>query len=127
MQKDKKMVARAEKAVDDVSEVRDMAEDLNNAMSELANHGGNDIDEDELAEELEAMMESAADAPVDLEDEAEFAPEPSAEKMKLNGNGTKQSSSALSALKLPSVPKGKRKEEKNKLLEHDGAVEVAVM
>jgi hypothetical protein len=127
MQKDKRMVARAEKAVDDVAEVKDMADDLNAAFVELANHGGNDIDEDELAEELEAMMESAADAPVDLDDEGEFAQEPASEKKKLNGNGIKQSTSALSAMKLPSVPKAKRvKEEKSKLLEDDGAVQ-AVM
>lgn len=127
MKKDTKIVARAEKAVDDMAEVRDQAEDLNAAMSELANHGGNDIDEDELAEELEAMMKSAADAPVDIEDEGEFAQEPASEKKKLNGNGIKQSTSALSALKLPSVPKGKRKEEKSKLLENDGAMQAAVM
>ena len=127
MKKDTKIVARAEKAVDDMAEVRDQAEDLNAAMSELANQGPNDIDEDELMEELEAMMESAADAPVDIEDEGEFAQEPASEKKKLNGNGIKQSTSALSALKLPSVPKGKRKEEKSKLLADDGAVGVAVM
>ena len=126
MKKDTKIVARAEKAVDDMAEVRDQAEDLNAAMSELANHGG-DIDEDELEEELDAMLASAADAPVDLEDEAEFAPDPSAEKMKLNGNGSKHTAGAMSGLKLPSVPKSKRKEERSKLLEDDGAVGVAVM
>jgi hypothetical protein len=126
MQKDKKMVQRAEKAVDDVSEVRDMAEDLNNAMSELANYGGNDIDEDELADELEAMMESAADSSsVDIHDEAEFAQEGKAERVKLNGSSSSKSSSsssALSAIRLPSVPKSrKQKEEKSGLLAADAA------
>ena len=130
MQKDKKMVQRAEKAVDDVSEVRDMAEDLNNAMSELANYGGNDIDEDELADELEAMMESAAaSSSVDINDEAEFAQEGKAERVKLNGSSSSSSSkpssssSALSAIRLPSVPKGnrKQKEEKSGLLASDSA------
>ena len=128
MQKDKKLVARAERAVDDAVEVRDMAEDLNNAMSELANHSNADFDDEELQEELEAMMEgSVSVGAVDIEDEAEFAAEP--EKKKLNGPGMKSSSatsSALSAMRLPSVPKKKAKEEKSGLLSDDGAAAVAV-
>lgn len=119
MQKDKKMVARAERAVDDAVEVRDMADDLNNAMSELANHNNTDFDDDDLQEELEAMLEgSLAVGGVDIEDEGEFAAEP--EKKRLNG------SAALSAVKLPSVPKRKMKEEKSGLLSDDGAAAHAV-
>lgn len=126
MQKDKKLVARAEKAVDDVSEVRDMAEDLNNAMSELANHGSNDIDEDDLMEELEAMANSGKASEASVDDEDEFAAEPSqtSETKRLNGSGSKtfgSASNALQALKLPSVPKKQAKEEKNSLLAQDSA------
>lgn len=137
MQKDKKMVARAEKAVDDVSEVRDMAEDLNAAMNELANHGANDIDEDELLEELEVMMDQT-DAAVDVDDESEFAASSINEKRKLTGNGVgvattgstvSATSSTLASLKLPSVPRRKAvlREEKSSLLENDGAGMVGVM
>lgn len=136
MQKDKKMVARAEKAVDDVSEVRDMAEDLNAAMNELANHGANDIDEDELLEELEVMMDQT-DAAVDVDDESEFAASSINEKRKLTGNGVgvattgstvSATSSTLASLKLPSVPRRKAvQEEKSSLLENDGAGMVGVM
>ena len=137
MQKDKKMVARAEKAVDDVSEVRDMAEDLNAAMNELANHGANDIDEDELLEELEVMMDQT-DSAVDVDDESEFAASSITEKRKLTGNGVgvattgstvSATSSTLAALKLPSVPRRKavQREEKSSLLENDGAGMVGVM
>ena len=119
MQKDKKMVARAERAVDDAVEVRDMADDLNNAMSELANHNNADFDDDDLQEELEAMIEgSLAVGSVDIEDEGEFAAEP--ERKRLNG------SAALSAVRLPSVPKRKAKEEKSGLLSDDGAAAHAV-
>ena len=55
---------------------------------------------------------------VDIEDECEFAAEP--EKKRLNG------STALSAVKLPSVPKRKAKEEKSSLLSDDGAAAHAV-
>ena len=136
MQKDKKMVARAEKAVDDVSEVRDMAEDLNAAMNELANHGANDIDEDELLEELEVMMDQT-DSAVDVDDESEFAASSINEKRKLTGNGVgvaatgstvSATSSTLASLKLPSVPRRKAvQEEKSSLLENDGAGMVGVM
>lgn len=123
MQKDKKLVARAEKAVDDVSEVRDMADDLNNAMSELANHGTNDFDDDDLAEELEAMVGAvAAEGSVDVDDEAEFTA--ASEKKNLNGKGSKAASmtaSALSSMKLPSVPRMSVKEEKSGLLAADSA------
>lgn len=125
MQKDKKLVSRAEKAVDDVSEVRDMADDLNNAMSELANHGSNDIDEDDLAEELEAMLEGSINSnQVDIDDEAEFAPDvqKKSERTKLTGKNN-----ASSIMKLPSVPKKKKREEKSGLLEADSAVQATPM
>lgn len=124
MKKDTKIVARAEKAVDDMAEVRDQADDLNAAMSELANQGPNDIDEDELLEELEAMMESAEDskqADAQSEDEAEFA----SEKKKLSSKAASAASSAAK-LSLPSVPRRKVKEEKKSLLADDGAVGVAI-
>ena len=93
-------------------------------MSELANQGPNDIDEDELLEELEAMMESAEDskqADAQSEDEAEFA----SEKKKLSSKAASAASSAAK-LSLPSVPRRKVKEEKKSLLADDGGVGVAV-
>ena len=118
MQKDKKMVARAEKAVDDAVEVRDMAADLNSALGELAHGGSNEIDEDDLEEELEAMLYSV-DAAVDVNDSDEFAEE----REGLKGvKGLNQKQTKVVRINLPSVPSRKTaKEERGSLLADDSA------
>lgn len=55
MKADGKMLSKAEKAIDDASEARDMANDLNGVMSEFAQNGTDALDEDELIAELESM------------------------------------------------------------------------
>ncbi len=53
MKKQKKLLSNAEAAVDDAIEVKDLSNDLNAVFTEFAT---NDVDEDELMGELEAMM-----------------------------------------------------------------------
>ena len=60
MKGQKKLLKSAESAVDDASEARDMAEDLSNVMSEFAQSSGGTEDEDELMDELNAMMAEPA-------------------------------------------------------------------
>ena len=55
MKADGKMLSKAERAIDDASEARDMATDLNGVMAEFAHSGAGDVDEDDLVAELEAM------------------------------------------------------------------------
>lgn len=55
MKKHKRLLTSAENAVDQASEHRDMARDLETVMGEFG-QGAQDVDEDELIEELEAMM-----------------------------------------------------------------------
>ena len=55
MKADGKMLSKAEKAIDDASEARDMATDLNGVMAEFARNGTDALDEDDLLAELESM------------------------------------------------------------------------
>jgi len=61
MKADGKMLSKAERAIDDASEARDMATDLNGVMAEFAHSGAGDVGEEDLVAELEAM--AAADEP----------------------------------------------------------------
>lgn len=58
---DGKMLTRAEKAIDDASEARDMASDLNSVVAEFATAGS--VDDDDLAAELESMLDAVNDVP----------------------------------------------------------------
>ena len=55
MKKDKKLLERAESAVEGVSEMKDLSEDLTHAMEGLAGVTSVEMDEDELMNELSAM------------------------------------------------------------------------
>lgn len=55
MKKHKRLLTSAEDAVDQASEHRDMARDLETVMGEFG-QGAQDVNEDELIEELEAMI-----------------------------------------------------------------------
>lgn len=128
MKGSKAMVSRAEKAVDDVQEVRDMAEDLNTAISELTSTS-NDVDDDELQMELEAMVEGLREEEVEVgergggrgkgkgvDDEEED------ERKTLNSVASSSSSSSVSSRlmkNLPSVPRKKAVIEKAALLQND--------
>ena len=63
MKADGKMLGKAEKAIDDASDARDMATDLNQVMAEFAANGQGDVDEDELMAELEAMIDNEPPPP----------------------------------------------------------------
>lgn len=56
MKGQKKLLKSAESAVDDASDARDMADDLSNVMAEFAQNGGGNEGEDELMNELSAML-----------------------------------------------------------------------
>ena len=56
MKKDKKMLSKAEDAVDNAQEMRDMHEDLAQVMEGLGNGMNADLDDDDLMAELEGMM-----------------------------------------------------------------------
>ena len=52
----KEMLKKAETAIDDATEARDMAEDLNGVMTEFATSATHDVDEDDLLAELRELM-----------------------------------------------------------------------
>lgn len=58
IKKDKKLLKRAEDALDGATEVRDLADDLNGVMNDFAaSSGPGDVDDDDLLEELQSMMD----------------------------------------------------------------------
>ena len=68
MKKDAKALGKAETAIEDAQEARDMATDLNQVMAEFAGNGTQELDEDELLAELEGMAaEEPEPPPVDAE------------------------------------------------------------
>ena len=69
MKADGKMLSKAEAAIDDATEARDMASDLNGVMAEFASTGAGDVDDDDLMAELEAMVDSEPPPPADKEAE----------------------------------------------------------
>ena len=56
MKSDSKALGKAEAAIDDASEARDMANDLSQVMAEFAANGQGAEDEDELLAELDALV-----------------------------------------------------------------------
>lgn len=69
MKADGKMLSKAERAIDDASDARDMATDLNQVMAEFASNGAGDVDDDDLIAELEAMADNEPPPPADKEAE----------------------------------------------------------
>ena len=69
MKADGKMLSKAEAAIDDATEARDMASDLNGVMAEFAQNGTGDADDEDLEAELMAMIDSVPPPPVDVEAE----------------------------------------------------------
>ena len=69
MKKDAKALGKAETAIEDAQEARDMASDLNQVMAEFAGNGTEALDEDELLAELEGMVaeDTGPPPPVDAE------------------------------------------------------------
>jgi len=63
MKADGKMLSKAEKAIDDASDARDMATDLNQVMAEFAANGAGDADDDDLLAELESMADNEPPPP----------------------------------------------------------------
>ena len=59
LRKDKKLLKRAEDALEDATEVRDMADDLNGVMNEFATSAVPEADDDDLLLELQSMASAA--------------------------------------------------------------------
>ena len=70
MKKDAKALGKAETAIEEAQEARDMATDLNQVMAEFAGGGTQELDEDELMAELEGMVAEEADPPPPVDAEA---------------------------------------------------------
>lgn len=115
----KKLVQNAEAAVDDAQEVRDMAEDLSNALSELgATENG---DDEELMLELKSMVDddppnTIADVDISLSDDADDARQQ--EITRLEARIARWDEAEAVRQSMPSAPKTKKtaKEEREGLL-----------
>lgn len=122
MKKDAKALGKAETAIADAEEARDMATDLNQVMADFAGNGTQEQDEDELMAELEGMAaEEPEPPPVDAEaaasarlaEIAELEAKLAARKMqKETSEAHRQAVHAMLT-----APKSKKKEEKAGLLE----------
>ncbi len=81
MKQNKDMLKKAETAIDDATEARDMADDLNGVMTEFATTGGGDIDEDDLLAELQELAASTEEpAPAKIGASSSQEPQHSAVK-----------------------------------------------
>lgn len=122
MKADGKMLGKAEKAIDDASDARDMAADLNQVMAEFAANGAGDVDDDDLMAELDAMVDNEPPPPVDAEAEKQAEIE-RLEAQIAERQRTKEAQAALAA--MPAAPtdtpvaqskKEKKREERAGLL-----------
>ena len=128
MKKDAKALGKAETAIEEAQEARDMATDLNQVMAEFAGGGTQELDEDELMAELEGMVAEEADPPPPVDAEAaasarlaEIADlEAKLAARKLQKETTTLHSAAVAAMPVAPKANAKRaakKEEKAGLLE----------
>ena len=70
MKKDAKALGKAETAIEDAQEARDMATDLNQVMAEFAGNGTQELDDDELMAELEGMVAEETEPPPPVDAQA---------------------------------------------------------
>ena len=131
MKADGKMLSKAERAIDDASEARDMATDLGQVMAEFAANGAADVDEDELMAELESMVDNEPPPPaaqLGTAEEQELAKkaEISALEARVKAWDEKQEAREM-ADSMPSVPqdamgskKQRKREERAGLLAENG-------
>lgn len=127
MKAQKKLLKNAENAVDDAQDARDMADDLGNVMAEFAQNG-NGPEDDELLEELNAMMTedhpskaalSSVEAESDTSDAAVAEAARLAQIAELESKLKRLDEARSVRSALPSAPveiKAKAKEEKAHLL-----------
>ena len=116
--KTKGLLERTEDAVDSSAELKDAFDDISEVLGGL---NKNDFDEDELMAEIEAMSQlEAAEEPAEAEAEAgaaEAAPAVASTAIVVG----------IDPALFPSAPKRRaRKEQKQKLLEHDSAAAAVV-
>jgi len=114
IKKDAKVLAKAESAIDDAAEARDVAHDLNAVMSEFARSGQAETDEDELLAELDELVASATKERASLSE---------AQKMKEIEMLERKIAKAEALASLPTVPettvgreKTRKREERAELL-----------
>ena len=108
--KQKKLMKRAEEAVDGATEARDLADDLNAVMGELA--PTTDLDEDDLMAELDAMVAEEQEQEEEAEQEAEVV-EDAARQAEIEMLEAKIAKAELKA-KFPKTPKSAMKKASNK-------------
>ena len=128
--KSKGLLAKTEIAVDDMEEMRDAFDEVGQVLGGLQN--GNDVDDDELAAELDEMIASGEDGSVPMQSAAMDAnggaigaSGASGASVAENAAGAAAAAADLEAAaevesSFPAVPK-KRKEEKLGLLVNDSA------
>lgn len=125
MKKDKKMLSRAEDAVDSAVELKDMHDDIGQVMQGLGD-GNNDFDDDALLGELESMVQEDDALPhrpdvhelqstIDPQ-EALRAEEMAKAAAKLEKKHRDLESATETSARMPKVPSRKRKEENQSLL-----------
>lgn len=124
MKADGKMLSKAERAIDDASEARDMATDLGQVMAEFAANGAGDLDDDELLSELETMVDNEPPPPAAQSTARTEKEEIAALEARVHAWNEKQEAIEM-ANSMPSVPpvgskKQRKREEQAGLLADSG-------
>lgn len=111
LKKDKKLLSRAEDAVDTAQEMRDMHDDVASVMSSLGD-GGDDVDDDELFSELVGMI--APDAPP-LPTSASEAIEAAGDAAEIERRHTEYDNLEALRQKMPAAPASQAREKQQLL------------
>ena len=116
VKRDAKALSRAESVMDDVAEARDMASELNQVMADFAASSYDEVDDNDLAAELEQMLGEATLAPSKEHEVAEL------ERRIAAKQATMQAESDALADRMPVAPTGsaRKQEEQAGLLSSSG-------
>ena len=122
MKGDARLLSNAERAIDDAQEARDTATDLGNVMSEFANASVGDMDDDELARELQSMVDAAdADGPPLPPRAAHTALDDSEEASNAGGNKQSELAFPRAPTSVVLTTRARTSEEKASLLQCESA------
>ena len=117
LKKDKKMLKKAEGAVEEAQEARDLADDLGQVMAEFATTGGGYDDDDDLLAELQEMVAEGDDDGGG--NASDVIPGPTAQELdaaELEAKHAAYDEAERMRRALPRAPASKKREEKTQLL-----------
>lgn len=116
MKDSKKLLQKAETAVEGAAEARDLAEDLSTVMGEFAASHPGQVDDDELLAELDALILGDAPTPPNEAEEEEEAAAMARDAAALEAKHVAWADAEATRRALPTAPASLKKSEKAALL-----------